>query len=265
MKVLRLGQSLCSSNAPSGASFKNLYSLDFDGVDDYLDCGDSNVLTPNDSGANRGFSISLWLNLSATGNQRIISKSGYFTAGSRRYEYEVRTQFATKAKFIIYGNQLSTINQTLTIDTTLSASTWYHIVFTFDLGSTSSSIVGYLDGVQKTHGSGATYTSAGTWSAIANTAAPLLFAREGNLSNYGNCKIDEVALFDDELSSGTVTSIYNSGTPTDLSSESYLLGYWRNGDPNGTAAFPTITDDSTNSNNGTMTNMASGDIVTDVP
>jgi hypothetical protein len=45
----------------------------------------------------------------------------------------------------------------------------------------------------------------------------------------------------------------------------YLLGYWRNGDPTGTGAFPTIVDQSSNSNDGTMTNMASGDIVTDVP
>ena len=67
------------------------------------------------------------------------------------------------------------------------------------------------------------------------------------------------------MSSSTVTDIYNSGTPTDLSGESYLLGYWRNGDPNGTAAYPTITDDSTNSNDGRMTNMASGDIITNAP
>ena len=77
--------------------------------------------------------------------------------------------------------------------------------------------------------------------------------------------MDEVALFDTALASEDVTAIYNGGTPTDLSGESDLTGYWRNGDPNGTASYPTITDDSTNSNNGTMTNMASGDIVTDAP
>jgi hypothetical protein len=67
------------------------------------------------------------------------------------------------------------------------------------------------------------------------------------------------------LSGAEASAIYNSGVPTDLSGESDLIGYWRNGDPNGTAAFPTITDDSSNSYNGTMTNMASGDIVTVVP
>ena len=77
--------------------------------------------------------------------------------------------------------------------------------------------------------------------------------------------MDEVALFDDELSLAQIQNIYNSGTPTDLSSESYLLGYWRNGDPTGTGAYPTIVDQSSNSNDGTMNNMSSSDIVTDVP
>ena len=66
-------------------------------------------------------------------------------------------------------------------------------------------------------------------------------------------------------SSAEVLAIYNSGAPTDLSGESGLVGYWRNGDPNGTAAFPTITDDSSNSNDGTMTNMTSTDFEADVP
>jgi len=46
---------------------------------------------------------------------------------------------------------------------------------------------------------------------------------------------------------------------------SNLVGWWRMGDPNGTAAFPTIVDQSTNSNDGTMTNMTSSDIETVVP
>ena len=52
------------------------------------------------------------------------------------------------------------------------------------------------------------------------------------------------------------------GEPTDLSGASGLIGWWRMGD---TAIFPTIPDASTNSNNGTMTNMSSGDITTDTP
>ena len=84
-----------------------------------------------------------------------------------------------------------------------------------------------------------------------------------NSSFTGN--MDEYAIFDTVLSASDVASIYNSGVPNDISGINYLIGWWRNGDPTGTGAYPTIVDQSTNSNDGTMTHMASGDIVTDVP
>ena len=64
MLALKLGNSL-SNIRGGGAAFKNLYSLDFDGIDDYLTCGDANVFTPNNSGADRGFSISFWVKVPA--------------------------------------------------------------------------------------------------------------------------------------------------------------------------------------------------------
>ena len=249
---------------PATTPFTNVYSLDFDGVDDYVTFGDADVFTPNNSGANRGFSISCWVKLANTGGQTIINKSHFFDAGNK-FEFQLRTFFNTCPIMIFYGGNSETVYQRLIIDTVLSVDTWYHIAFTFNLADSSSSIVGYLNGVQATDGSGGTYSNNGTWSAITNTTAALQFARLGTNSTYTECKLDEVALFDDVLTSSTVTSIYNSGTPTDLSSESYLLGYWRNGDTAGTSVYPTIEDFSTNSNDGTMTNMVSGDINTDVP
>tara|TARA_R110000737_G_scaffold205578_2_gene224162 strand:- start:9890 stop:11038 length:1149 start_codon:yes stop_codon:yes gene_type:complete len=245
--------------------YNNTYSLDFDGVDDYLTFGDSDVFTPNNSGANRGFSISFWVKLSTTGGGAIISKSNFFSVGLMRNEYEVRTQFASKPMITFYGNDSTSISQILTLNDALVAGTWYHLAFTFDLSSASTSIVGYLNGVQKTDGSGATYSSNGTWVAVSNTAADLQLSREGTVGNYRDCKIDEVALFDNELSPTIITSIYNLGTPNDLSGLSYLLGYWRMGDPNGTSSYPIISDDSANSNDGTMINMVSSDIVIDTP
>ena len=84
---------------------------------------------------------------------------------------------------------------------------------------------------------------------------------------YGN--IDDVAFFDTVLDADAVTAMYNSGDPTDLrvdagdyDNSSNLTGYWWMGDED---TYPTIQDRSTNSNDGTMTNMTSGDIETDAP
>ena len=71
----------------AGGGFSNLYSLSFDGIDDYLTFGDADVFTPNNSGANRGFSMSCWLKL-ASGGQRVIGKTNIFDV-QRYYEYQM--------------------------------------------------------------------------------------------------------------------------------------------------------------------------------
>jgi hypothetical protein len=80
--------------------------------------------------------------------------------------------------------------------------------------------------------------------------------------------INDVAVWQKQLTTAEVVEIYNSGTPTDLKvdtgnyeSADDLIGYWKMGDGD---TYPTITDHG-GSNDGTMTNMTSGDIVEDVP
>jgi len=68
-----------------------------------------------------------------------------------------------------------------------------------------------------------------------------------------------------ELSLAEVTEIYNGGAPTNLlahSAAANLVGWLRMGDGD---TFPTLTDNSTGGNDGTMTNMEAGDIVNDAP
>ena len=80
-------------------------------------------------------------------------------------------------------------------------------------------------------------------------------------TNYTAGNIDEVAIFNSELSASDVTAIYNSGTPESLASFN-PVSWGRMGDGD---TYPTLTDNGSGGNNGTMTNMASGDIVTVVP
>ena len=98
--------------------------------------------------------------------------------------------------------------------------------------------------------------------ALSDTAGQDFF--EGN--------IDEGSVWNKALTSAELVAIYNGGVPIDLLtnagdyvSSSNLQGWWRNGDTAGTSVFQTIEDFSANSNDGTMTNMDSGDIVTVVP
>jgi len=85
--------------------------------------------------------------------------------------------------------------------------------------------------------------------------------------HYTPGNVDEVAIWDTNLSSADITAIYNSGVPNDLtSSASYdtdrtgnLVGYWRFEEGTGTS----VADSSDNSNTGTLVNSPTWD--TDVP
>ena len=256
-----LGVSHVASSQAAAAvgGFPNVNSMAFDGTNDYIDMGDADVFTPNSSGADRGFTMSYWINPAATGNLSIGSKR-IFAGGAQRWEWRTMLNYQSKPLATFYGNDNQNILQQLLLDTALSVGTWYHVAFTFDLADANTSIVGYVNGVKATNGSGGTYSSAGTWSAVSNTAAAMHWGRI-HLA-YGQCSLDEVSMFDDALTEAQVQAIYNSGTPTDLSGESHLLGWWRMGDGD---SHPTITDQSSNGNDGTMTNMDSADITTSVP
>ena len=248
---------------PPPPPFANLYSLSFDGIDDYLTFGDVDVFTPNNSGANRGFSMSYWLKL-ASGGQRVIGKTNIFSGGQRFYEYQMLVNSSGKLILNFFSGGVNTIYIGLQIDISSSYNTWQNIIVSWDLGVTSNDIIIYIDGVKYSIAEGnATASASGVFTAVDNTINPLEIAQIGN--NNGEIYFDEFAIFDDALTQSQATAIYNSGVPTDLSAMAYLLGYWRNGDTAGTSVFPTIEDYSSNSNDGTMENMDSGDIVTDVP
>jgi hypothetical protein len=73
---------------------------------------------------------------------------------------------------------------------------------------------------------------------------------------YFTGKIDEVAVWNDELTSAEVTTIYNSGYSLDVSTDSgnyesadNLTGYYRFNEGSGTS----LQDNSSNSNTGTIT------------
>ena len=107
---------------------------------------------------------------------------------------------------------------------------------------------------------GAGGSGGGVYTAMENTASPFTIGLVGGV--YMNGNIDEVSMFNTELSASEVLGIYNGGSPNNLVSHAGLIGYWRNGD---SGVFPNINDNSSNSNNGTCTNMVSSDFQNLIP
>lgn len=262
MLALKLGMSLTSSNKPStAAGFVNEYSLDFDGVDDFLACGSDtslNIGTEN--------SWSFWIKTTSKSSsgfppnfKYIFGKSG-LAPGETNYQSFIDSSGFVVLDLFNASGSIGTLRGTGSID--IATDNWTHVVIVWDgsfsgAGAIKIYINGSLDSSVSVSGS---ITGINTSTGNLNIATKPGGFGVGHIE--GN--IDEFAFFNSELSSSNVTAIYNSGKPDDLTSFS-PISWWRNGDPTGTGAFPTITDQGSASNDGTMTNMASGDIVTVVP
>ena len=132
--------------------------------------------------------------------------------------------------------------------TTISANNWFNIVVTFNGSNLKIYVNSVLEGNTSVSGT------------IKQTTDVVTLASGLNSNAYNfNGNIDEAAIFNLELSASDVTSIYNSGVPNDISSLS-PVSWWRCGDGD---TSPTLTDNGSASNDGTMTNFST--FSTDVP
>ena len=268
---------LGGSNAPSGAGFSNEYSLAFDGVDDILITTKDSTIMPTDN-----LTVGCWVNPATwdfPGNSQIRFPFGCVGGGG----WGVRFQNN-------YNGTITTFNSLIRVSdtgsgsagylqpsagtgfsSTLRALTGFHYVsLTYDKATGASSLA--LDGVEKGTANGA----AGADIVYNVSNVKLMFGADAQSDTTGSDffegNIDEGSVWNKALTSAELVAVYNGGVPIDLltnagdyASSSNLQGWWRNGDTEGTSVFPTIEDFSANSNDGTMTNMDSGDIVTVVP
>ena len=184
-------------------SFTNTKSLDFDGVDDYVDIGELSV----DGEAKASWSC--WIKSSDSNWQYLYGDDDI---------YFLYKQSISRVDFR-FDNALD--YRTTGLVTTLG--TWNNVIVTFD-GSLAQAdrLKMYLNG-----GTPLTNTLSGTPATTVGGHATKTFklGRTGNSSSSeweGN--IDEFSIWNTALSQSEGTEIYNTGTPTDLTSHSGAAG-----------------------------------------
>ena len=228
-------------------SFNNIYSTHFDGVDDYVSLG----VTGMDAMKTNG-SISAWFKLETITASGVIfegrvDSNNKFNIFYHASSNEVRTTYKAGG----------TINTAVTTDAVENDGLWHHVAATWD---SSGNIKLYLDGTLK-----ATTSISGTFSGSIATSA---IGNNSADNNYWKGNIDEVSIYNSELTASNITTLYNDGLPYTVAAETGIIGWWRMGDGgivgNPIATYPTIVDE-TGNNNGTMTNMTSTDFQADVP
>jgi hypothetical protein len=229
------------------------YVADLDGVNDFVQIADNNALTPNASGADRGFTVSAWVYYKTTSNPArghyIFNKQAEFHSGAYRYEWKLNSGFDEQPFMRVYSGDDVNIFLSFKLDLTPSHSTWYHLIFAWNLGTGTGDWKAFVNGSKQTHGSGATHSSGGTWGSVANGANTLILG-SNNENRWGNMKMDEVAIFDDYISDSDAAALYNSGSPGDATEVDNLVAYWKFNEASGTS----VEDSSSNSNTATFVN-----------
>ncbi len=242
---------------PRPESVFNRFSFTFDGTDDYIDCGDNDNLSFGNTSSDFPFTFSMWVKVDDLTTSHTLIKKFDYNSGNSEYNIYIGSDGAIYNN--IYSNGVGLNRRGRKTSTGLiSINTWYHIVWTYDgQGGTNASngIKIYLDGVRVDNAN----NQKNSYVAMRNSN--LLF-KIGELIN-GN--MDEVAVFNSELSQSDVTTIYNGGEPNDISSLS-PLSWWRCGDEaNFSGGVWTLVDQGSGGNDGTSNNMDENNRVLDTP
>lgn len=229
--------------------------------------------TGNGSGTSDAWTISLYFKAGTSNNQEqtiFYFGSNDVANGNHIRVYWNGNNTARQQLVLQYGSSNNKLVLKTPVGSVSNDDSWHHYLISYNGGTTGSSSGSINDYYSrfKIFKNGVQQTTINSHSNYGNTTAlsgQNLRVGRYNSSAYmrNNCKIDELAIFDSDQS-GNISSIYNSGTPFDLST----LGtqpkhWWRMGDGD---TYPNLQDSGTEANcTFVMYNMTAADIVNDVP
>ncbi len=226
----------------------------------------------NGTGSSDAWTISLFFKAGTASNasQTILYFGNQDVANQGYIQLKYNGQSNTGKRLELrYGSNNNRLNLN-TQNNSITVGQWHHILISYNGGTTGSSqsqlnnyysrFKIFIDGVQQTtNNSHNNYGYTGT--IIGQNWRVGRWNNGQSLRN--NCRIDELAVYNDDVSS-LISSIYNNGTAIDLMNLSTQPEHWwRMGDGD---SFPYLFDVGNQANCiFIMNNMTSSDIVNDVP
>ncbi|MFA7676227.1 MAG: LamG domain-containing protein, partial [Candidatus Shapirobacteria bacterium] len=169
----------------NGSSGKINSSLNFDGVDDYIDCGDNSSLN-----LTTAFTLSTWLK---TNN----ADSGYIVGRFQATDAGYMMRWSNTQLTLYYGN-----TENVSSSSFPSSTDWTHAVITFDNGIVKF----YRNGIPIGSTSGITINSADS---IHNTISNR-WGGSGTGHHFSG-QIDDVRIYNYALTPEQVKVLYNGG------------------------------------------------------
>jgi len=211
------------------------YNIDFNGSNQFINFGSSDVFNYGDSVNDFPFSFSVWIYRSTTGGFRILDKGSEWQITINGSNILSFTLFDTNGRY--RGRSCS-----------FTETGWNHIVCTYDgRGGVNANdgIKIYANNVQVDD---TTVSNGGTYTAMHNLGNDANLARLANGTGYTNGNFSECAVFNYALTDGTggttnqINYLYNLNNPMAITGGE-PIAYWPLGDnsnPNAPGSFPNI-------------------------
>ena len=234
-------------------------SFSFDGVDDWINCGEISPLFkyfPIGTASSNPWSASMWVK--GSGSSKGFFEIPYTQVNSL---YARSFAFVKGASYLYFGGKYVGIKIKESGTTAYSSTEWNHIVMTFDgVDHTAlSSYTLYVGGASV----GIALITPNIGDFFTENISIGVAGSDGGNTYYWDGQIDEVSLFDVELSSENVSAIYNSGTPTTLPVTA--LAHWRMGEDASFNGTNWTVPDQVGTNNGTSDGMMVDALVGEAP
>ena len=216
-----LKASMAKINSLVNILFANGSSVALDGTNDYITVHPAGAVLDGTVG-----SISCWFKLDTVTSSIHLYR---FQVDGSNYIRCFYHASRNNLRAIHYGSATNTVS---TSNQTVENNGWHHFAHTWSESADANII--YVDTVA------VSASGLGSFLDEGGEGFQMFIGSNQGTANYWKGNVDEFAIFDDVLSAGEVGTIYNSGTPTDISSHSGLIGYWR---------FENNTDDSSSNSN----------------
>lgn len=227
----------------------DVYSFDYDGVSDYINVGNDPLV---DFERTDAFSLSCWFKCgSSSSSQLLLSKTD-----TNKFGYYILIASNGRPLFSLKDSDSKRF--TAFPSFSYNDNNWHHILVAYDGSSQISGVTMYIDGSQV-----ALNTSGTNLTGTTKVSEPFQIGARYN-TDIINGLIDEPAIFDRVLGSVASSSMYGSGSASDITSL-LPIGWWRAENATFNGSNWTVSNAYKKGFNGTSVSMTSGSRVTDIP
>ena len=229
------------------ADCKYASCLSFDGTNDYVGIGDQDIFSFADAGSDKPFSISAWVYYIGGGGDGgtapILTKYYDTSPFDGEWDCTIWPEGALNGGTDQFQCQVvddsALVRLRIESQDSIPTRTWTHVAMTYDGSGVDTGLELYINGSlaavdRVTQGSYVKMTPD-----IADVEIGSVLRNEGAYNSYFNGQIDDVMIFDYEMTQEQISWLYNKGKP---------VGHWKFDEGEGDTAY----DSSGNDNSGSL-------------